>query len=373
MTPRALLGLTARLTGLALVGTTLAPACERYEPPPTPQVMGLAGNVLPDSKQPIVVWFGKAIDVATLRIKVAYFDTNLEGELPDEDADPDTNLRPILTHDPDDGDRGGRMELNESGEYIRLIPDGGFPVGPKLALIVEPGLTATDGRVRNNRTVIPFSFAVKCNAGTSAKLMPSGTYFALLEVEEPIGTQIQLLGVFEIDGATGQLNGQFTNADRNPDKSRCKTKACGASDACRTLPAEECVAPSMKAGNTDEWSDFVPNVTPPTGYSFTITGCAVDDANGKGAGVVTFPANMIVESPPVTVGGLEMTAFFGADASGVVRATGTLTAQAVSLGGNLIGPGKGTMSAILVPEAQVPPGVPRPPPPPRAEADAAAP
>lgn len=373
MTPRALTALTAMLTLSALALATLGAACERYEPPPTPQLVGLAGNVLPDSKQPVVVRFGKPIEVASLRIKIAYFDTNLEGELPDEDADPDTSLRAVLSHDPDDGDRGGRMELAQGGDFVTLIPDAQLPVGPKLALIVEPGLRATDGRERHNRTVIPFSFAVKCSAGATANLMPSGVYFTLLEVQEPIGTQIQLFGVFDVDATTGRLTAQFTNADRNPDRGRCTTLQCGASDACRKLPVEECVAPSTKAGTVLEWSDFLPNATPPTGYSFPVGGCAIDDTGAKGAGVVTFPANMIVESPPVTVGGLEMTAFFGADEGGVVRATGTLTAQAISLGGNLIGPGKGTMSAILVPERQAPPDVPKPAPVSKVASDAGAP
>jgi hypothetical protein len=55
-----------------------------------------------------------------------------------------------------------------------------------------------------------------------------------------------------------------------------------------------------------------------------------------------------------------MTAFFGTDASGKVRATGSLTADTVYLGTNKLGAGKGTMTSALIPEAEVPPGVPRP-------------
>jgi hypothetical protein len=347
------------IPGLAAAITAIA--CESYVPPPTPVILGLDGNTLSDARYPVAVWFEKSIDPATLRLKVAYYDTNLEGQLPDEDDDPNTELRVIVSHDPDDGDHGGRVDLNAAGDIAAVAADGSLPVGPKLALIVEGGLVATDGRVRNNRTVIPFSYAVKCSAGATGKLFPSGVYFFLLDVQEPLGTQIQLLAAMDVDPATGQMIAQVSNADRNPDASRCPTP-CGPADACRLLPSPACVPPSTKAGTVEEYSDFVPNPTPPTGYSFTITGCAVDDPGGKGAGLVTLPATMVVESPPVTVAGLEMTSFFAPDDKGVIRATGTLTAESVALGGNVIGPGKGTMSAILVPEAEVPPGVPRPTP-----------
>jgi hypothetical protein len=100
----------------------------------------------------------------------------------------------------------------------------------------------------------------------------------------------------------------------------------------------------------------VPNPTPPVGYSFPVEGCVSDD--GDGAGVVTAPASMVVQSPAVTVGGLTMTAFFAPSVDGGFRATGSLTADSVLLGTNRIGAGKGTMTARLVPEADVPPGVP---------------
>ncbi|HEY8075417.1 MAG TPA: hypothetical protein VIF62_14935, partial [Labilithrix sp.] len=188
-----------------------------------------------------------------------------------------------------------------------------------------------------------------------AKHFASGVYFLLLDVEEPLGTQIQLFGAIDVDPATGTFSGQFTNADRNPDPNRCPTP-CDSSDACRLLPMPACVPPSTKAGTIDEHTDFVPNPTPPTGYSFLIEGCASDQ--DVGAAVLTAPATMVVESPPVTVAGLTMTALFAPDAKGAVRASGSLSADTVSLGGNRIGPGKGTMTAILVPDAEVPPGVP---------------
>ena len=345
------------ITCLLAISFVAGVACERYEPPPTVTIEGLKVGLLYDSKAPLVLSFGQPIDVSTLNLKVAKFDTNLEGDLGDEDDDPDTELKVLVSHDALDGDKGGHLDVDPDGATVRFVLDAALPVGPKLVVLVEPGITGTGGRVRHNRTRIPFSYAVRCTAGTRAEKLKSGVYFVLLEVEQPLGTQIQLYGAIDIDPATGAFVGQFTNADRNPDNTRCPTP-CKVIDRCRLLPAPECVPPSLRAGTSAEYTDFVPNATPPTGYSFPVVGCAVDD--GDGAGVVTAPATLAAESPPVTAAGLIMTAFFGPDASGTVKATGSLTADAVYLGTNTLGAGKGSMTATFIPPDKVPEGVPRP-------------
>jgi hypothetical protein len=240
---------------------------------------------------------------------------------------------------------------------VRFIANSALPVGPKLVVLVESGITGANGRVRTNRTRIPFSIAVRCTKGTRAEQLKSGVYFVLLEVEQPLGTQIQLFGAIDVDPATGAFVAQFTNGDRNPDGTRCPS-GCKDIDRCRLLPSPECVPPSLRAGTSDEHTDFVPNANPPIGYSFPVEGCAVDDGNG--AGVVTAPATMVVQSPPVTVEGLTMTAFFAPDAQGNVRATGSLTADTVYLGVTKLGAGKGSMTATFIPVDKVPQGVPRP-------------
>ena len=186
----------------------------------------------------------------------------------------------------------------------------------------------------------------------------SGTYFLLLQVEKPIGTQIQLFGAIDVDRTSGAFIGQFTKAHRNP--SQTCPMPCGAADACRLLPAPACVPPSTAAGTVDEYPDWIPNSTPPTGFSFEVRGCVVDD--GAAVDMLTQPATMIVEQPAVTVQGLTMTAQFAAAADGVVRATGSLVADNVLLGKGALGPGSGTMTARRVPDGSVPPGVPQPPP-----------
>ena len=346
------------LTLFAATATATAmPACERYEPPPTPSIDGLQGGLLYDSKAPIELSFAQPVDISTLRLKVAAYETDLEGNLFDEDDNPDTDLKVYVSHDPVDGDVGGHLDVDPDGSVVRFVPDAAFPVGPKLVVLVEPGLRGTGGRTRNNRTRIPFSYSVKCTAGTRAANLKSGVYFVLLEVEQPLGTQIQLYGAIDVDPASGAFVAQFTNGDRNPDGTRCPSH-CKDIDRCRLLPSPECVPPSLRAGTVDEYSDFVPNSEPPTGYSFPVEGCAVDD--GTGSGVITAPATMVVESPPVTVQGLTMTAFFGPDANSSVHATGSLTADAVLLGTTKLGAGKGSMTARFIPAGEVPPNVPRP-------------
>lgn len=338
------------------VSSALTAACDEYEPPPTPTIVGLESAVLYDAKAPLVVDFGMPIDPATISLSVATFETNIEGDLGDEDDDPNTALNVLFGHNPLDGDIAGRIEFANGNRQVVLHPDSAFPVGPKLVLLVEPGLESVDGRRRNNRTRIPFSYAVRCAPSANASRFVNGVYFVLLEVEQPLGTQIQLYGSMNVDPASGTLAATFTNADRNPDNSRCPG-GCGAADACRLLPAPECVAPSTKAASVDEYSDFLPNPTPPTGYSFDVEGCVADAENGTG--IVTAPAMMVVQSPAVTVAGLVMTAFFGEGADGQpARATGSLTADTVLLGTSAIGAGKGTMTARLMAPSEVPPGVP---------------
>jgi len=322
-------------------------ACDSYVAPPTADIVGLESGVLSDARMPLVVDFGKSVQPETVQAQVAFYETDVEGNLLDEDEDPDTNVHALAT----------TPRLTNYDRVLVLDHEAALPVGPKLVLIVEAGLKGTDGTESHIRQKIPFSITVTCTAGKPTKLA-SGVFFVILDVQEPIGSQIQLYGAVDIDPASGALVAQFTNADRNPNL-KCPA-GCGSADVCRLLPAPECVAPSTRAGTVDEFSDFVPNPTPPTGYSFFVEGCAIDE--GDATGVITAPATMVVESPPVTIEGLTMTASFTSD-----RATGSLVGESVRLGGKSRGAGKGTMTAIRLPDANVPPNVPRPPP--KASAD----
>lgn len=328
-----------------------AMACDSYDPPPKAEIIGLQQGVLSDSRAPLVLFFGMPVDPDTLTVRLALNETDPEGNLFDEDGDPDSQLKVLVARDPLDGDVASKNELTDDDSVLVMRPEAALPVGPKLVLVVEAGLKSKAGKENKVRQKISFSYTVKCGAAKPTTLQ-SGIYFALLEVQEPLGVQIQLYGALDVDAATGAVSGQFTNADRNPEQ-KCPTP-CGSADVCRLSPAPECVAPSQRAGTADEWADFVPNVTPPTGYSFSVQGCAVDD--GEATGVLTAPATMVVESPRVTVEALTMTASFAKDG----RATGSLVADTVRLGGNPLGAGRGTMTAVRIPDDRLPPNVPRP-------------
>jgi hypothetical protein len=330
---------------------TVAVACEGYDPPPKVEIIDLQQGVLADSRAPIVLYFGMPVDPETLTVRVAINETDPEGNLFDEDADPDSQLKVLVARDPLDGDVASKNELINDDSALIMRPEAALPVGPKLVLIVEAGLKSKAGKENKVRQKISFSYTVKCGSAKPTNLQP-GVYYVLLDVQEPLGVQIQLYGALDIDAATGAISGQFTNADRNTDQ-KCPT-ACGSADVCRLLPAPECVPPSQRAGTADEWPDFIPNATPPTGYSFGVQGCAVDD--GEATGVLTAPATMVVESPRVTVEALTMTASFTADG----HATGSLVADTVRLGGNPLGAGRGTMTAVRIPDDRLPPNVPRP-------------
>ncbi|MBX3227694.1 MAG: hypothetical protein KIT84_15165 [Labilithrix sp.] len=326
-------------------------ACERYEAPPEPVIEGGETGVLEDSRAPLVIRFGTEIDPATLRLAIVHDVTDAEGNLADEDADPQTQLDVLLRHDPTT-DFNTRTELTPDRTAVVLTPARTMPVGPKLLLLVEPGLRSRMGRTSNRRVKIPFSYGVKCTGG--ATRLESGRYFMLFDVERPVGLQIQIFADLTIDPTNGALTGRFTSGDRRTDLT-CPT-ACSADTVCRLLPAPACALPSEIANDVEEHTDFAPNPTPPIGFSFVAAGCAADD--GEGTGVLTAPATMAVEQPPVTAEGLVLTARFAPGPDGVVRASGTLTADRIVAGATTegapippvdLGAGTGKMTARRIP------------------------
>lgn len=327
-------------------------ACETFVAPPAASVAG--GPVLTDPAAPLVVRFDRPYRPETLRLEVVPYDVDVEGNLADETDAGGGDLHAYFTHDPAQGDFGGASRIGP--DTFTILPNA-LPVGRKLALLVEPGLASDRGVVTRVRDRLLFSYQFQC-AHAGAGALASGPYVFLLDVESPIGTQIQLFAELHVDPATGDFVGQFTNADRNRDGSRCPG-GCPPEDACRTIPAPECVAPSLRAASVDEWPDYVPNVPPPTGYSFTVHGCA----NEAGGAVVlgTEPVDLVVQQPAVTARGLVVIASFARDPEGVLRATGSGTAADILLGTKSFGPARGTVAARSLPAAGLPPGIPYPP------------
>jgi hypothetical protein len=340
----------ALLLALAFVVLSAAPGCQTYYSPPRPGIQGLKDGTLTDPSAPLVVRFSAPVDPKTLRLKVVKLVTDIEGNLGDEDADPSTSLD-LLYSFSDAEESGGVGDLAQDHKSLSIKFDATPPVGPSLAVLIEPGLSDGEGHKTAVRERLVFGYKFDCGSASATSAFPSGIYFFVIDVEKPIQTQIQLFADIHVDEATGKVRAEFTNADRNPDPNRC-SPPCKTTEACRLLPAEECVIPSTKAGGDDEYPDWVGNYMPPTGYSFSAEGC-VSPLDG-GVRFANIPTDVTIQSPAIQVIGIELSASFGTDPAGVFRGTGALTATLIQ---PLAQPGSGTMTARLVPATEVPPGL----------------
>ncbi len=350
----------ALLLLLVAFAVVLTASCERYVAPPVATIEGLDNGLLTDPAAPLVIDFSKAIDPSTLSIEVIRFDPNADGQLPDETGDASVSLDPFFSHDPVNGDTGGTGTLDPTNTIYTITLPARLPVGPKLAVLVNPGLrdAAHDATAETEvRKRLLFAYSFSCS-GTGTQL-PSGAYFFLLDVEQPIGTQIKVFADLDVQATTGQFVGQFTFASRLTDPTRC-SPACTDGDVCQTLPGPPmCVVPSTRAGSPSEWPDFYANDTPPVGFSFTVNGCAEDNPDGSSS-FSTQPADMVVQQPAVSVDGLVVIASFAKDPAGDLVATGGVTGDDIVFGTSSLGQGYGTVEAQFIPASEAPP-IPAPP------------
>ncbi len=354
------------LVVVALAITIASSACDKFVSPPVPTLDGIHDGLLDDPSQPVVIQFTHPVNPATLRVKIVKFEPDATGLLADELGDPTVDLHPLFAHDPDadNVDVNGKGELSSDALSFTITLPARLPVGPKLAVLVEPGLASTSGESTAVRKRLLFTYGINCKGGTGSMAFASGVYFFLLDVEQPLGVQIKLFASIEVDPKTGIFRGQFTRAGRIEDPNRC-APACTNGDVCQTVPAPQmCVKPSTRAGTTDEYVDFFADPSPPVGYTLTATGCALDETGGQ-IGFTTAPANLVVQQPAVSVNGLVIIASFAPDSSGVLRATGGITGDDIVLktGANEshLGSGHGTIAARFIPADKAPP-VPPPPP-----------
>lgn len=349
-----------------LVAAALSAGCEAYEGAPRAVLSGSENGVLSNVKKPLVVQFDKPVLPETLKLSVARLKVDGEGNLADEDSDDKSELEPLFAYDgakPKDV-LGGTIKFNEDNTRLAIDAEPDFPVAEKLVLLLEPGLSDTMGHEYIARERIPFSYKVDLNCSPSADF-PSGAYFFVADVTAPIGVQVQLLAYIEVDAATGNLTGSFVNADRNPDASRCKDLglSCTESEACRTLPDPACVPPSEKAITPDEYPDYLPNYTPPTGFAFDVKGCI--DGSGDKIVFANVPVDVGAQTPPVKLVGTIVTASFAKDDKGALRGAGAIGAEKVLFGKveSDIGAAEGSVAAIAIPKGKEPPGLKKPEPP----------
>ncbi len=352
--------MTHRLSPALLLATALLaapPGCAEYEGPPLITLTGADNGHLSDATAPILLTFSKPADPLTVKMEIARLITDVEGNLGDEDDDPKTDIEVLFSTDPKEGDTGGFSVFSADNTTLKIKPSAAFPVGASLVLLIEKGFADNAGHATTARKRIPFSYQFDLKCDKPSAVFRTGTYFFLADVKEPIPAQVKLFASIIVDPATGAFVGRFTNAIRNPDPKRC-SPACAATEACRLLPMQDCVAPSERAGTAEEFSDFIPNTTPPTGFSFQTTGCAIDQPDGTTA-FITAPTDVAVQSPPVTLRNTQITGSFKLVAE-VVQGTGAINADDVLLGTTSSGKAAGSMAARSIPDDQVPSGVPQP-------------
>jgi len=321
--------------------------CEVFHAPPEPSLPQAQSGLLANPAAPFVVMFDRTIDPSTLTLEIARDIVNERGQLADE-QDPQGNLSTLYTYDPKRGDYGGTSVLSDNGTTFTITPEVPLPLSPELVVLVEPGLEDATYHVPTvARRKLPFSYQLDLTCSAPSAVLPAtGRYFILIDVTEPLGTQVKLFATIAVD-PTGKFSATFSGATRNPDPTRC-TPACATTDACRTLPGPPaCVAPSTTASSTDEYPDFVINDTA-SGFSFDAVGCVVDQPDGS-ALFVNSPVDVFVTSPSVTLRNTKLTATFAVDTSGVLRGAGALTADDVLIGTADSGPGAGQLTARMTP------------------------
>lgn len=332
--------------------------CELYVGPPVATIVGTKDAHLTDPKAPIVLSFSRPVDPATLNVQLARYTVDIEGNLADEDRDPNTELDLFFSRELS-GDVLGESQLSPDRKSLTIIPQVTLPIGAQLVILIGAGLADDDGRATLVRKRLIFSYTFDLTCDQPVSVFESGAYFLLVDVKKPISAQIQLLGAVEVDEATGELRGQFTKGNRRNDQT-CPT-VCKSTERCRLLPEPGCVAPSERAGTPDEYPEYVPNITPPTGFSFFVTGCAIDQS-AETTVFMTAPVDVEVAQPPVVMRNAVLTVSFTRGADGALRGTGSLAADDVLLGDISSGSGEAGLAARSIPAAQEPANLPKPPP-----------
>lgn len=349
--------ISAALLALSLAFTA-ASGCANYDAPPEVSIAGIAEGKLFDNKAPIVIEFDKKPVASSIKLSVAPYHIDEEGRLRDEDEDDGTSLDPWFTHDPVAGDTGGTAELSADGKSMTITLDHKLPLGASIVLVIEPGLSNEAGVTSTERRRLIFSYSTGLTCAEPVSVFKSGAYFFLASIVNPVPIQVSLFARIEVDPATGATRTKFTKARRNPDPNRCPTP-CETGQVCRLLPAPQCVLPSVPAGSVDEFSDYVPNPDPPTGFGFAVEACVVDQSAST-TYFNTTKVDVEVMQPHVTLSDTELTAQFTVDAEGVLRGTGALTAAAVMLGVIDSGAGNGEVTARGLTDEEAPPDIPAP-------------
>ena len=355
--------LVAAVVGALATGAfaLVVPSCQTYVPPPTATIDGLANGILPKPNTPIVVTFTTPVVPSTINVVIAPFAIDAYGNLPDE-VDGGGSLTPLVTYV---AGKATHATATLSSDHTQLTLDttplGWLPTGPSLVLLVGEGLTSeATGTVLHYRERIPFSYSATCGKAQPTRFR-SGSYFFFLQVEKPVPVPLKDFAVMDVNPLTGEFFGQFTAALRNSDPDRC-SPPCTEGLVCERLPSQKCVMMSEAPVNAEEYPDYVWKATVPDGYTFAMHGCATDVGDAGAVNILTQPGVLTDTDPKVTAEGLILTAQFAPGDGGVVYGSGSLTAtHTYAFGGTIdLGVGTGTLTAVSIPDADAPDGLPQP-------------
>ena len=158
--------------GTLLLSTALfSLGCEKYVGAPRASIEGIEQGTLADPKAPLRILFDRAIDPATLKLKVVRLVTDPEGLLGDEDSDEKTELDIVYSFDASEKfpNKGGKGTVDEAGTAISIVPKDPWPIAEKLAVLIEPGLSDAEGsRTYIARERLALTYLVKLNCAPSA-------------------------------------------------------------------------------------------------------------------------------------------------------------------------------------------------------------
>lgn len=339
---------------LALASAVSFGACETYDPPPEPSLPGASNGILTDAAAPLVVRFSEPIVPSSAAVKVVVFSNDM-----DEDDDPIPSSLVLMSRDAS-GAQGGSAVVSDDGTELTITFATPPPIGPRLALVVEPGLSDTSGHRTNARRVLQFGYAFS-KTKAAPTTFPSGSYFILLDLQVPIAAQLRVWGDIVVNAEAGTFHGQFTHAWRNRDPARCPGLNCNPKvNACTVFPAPACVVPSTNADSVDQFPDWIVDHDSVGTFSVTVDGSIDDRADGS-YGFGMLPVEVSTKSPNVTVKAISITAEFKRDPDGVLRGTGSASADDVLFIGIDEGKGSGLFRAELVPTGVAPSDIPAPP------------
>jgi hypothetical protein len=347
---------------LAVLPLSFALGCDAYDAPPQPSLPDVDEfGVLADAAAPLKLAFHEPVDPATFNVRVIRYQVDGEGRLYDEDDNPSTELDVIYEwlHS---SEEGGLGEFNAAKTVYSMGLNKTLPIGPQLAVVIEPGLADQEGHAWDVRQILKFGVNFDCGAEPKPTTFADTRLFTQVEVDSPLDTQIQLFVHLRVDPDTGIFVGQFTNADRDGaiDCAPLGLNCNAETEVCRTLPEPACVEPSRRIATVEEYPDYIHNAEGQTGYSFTARGCIEDRGENTWA-FTNAPADVQVPSPPVGIKGIKLNIQFEFDQQGVLRGSGAFSAQELFLGATPNGVALGSVFLRDIPADEVKDGFPAPP------------